>query len=259
MLQCILRISMKPFQMKKALFGLILVAIISCKQETKPKLTAQEIVDKSIEVSGGKLYKEKGTSFMFRERKYISELANGRKVLKRITYLDSVTITDVKTNAGLTRYFNDTIVELPDSIAFKYANSVNSVHYFARLPYGLNDKAVNKEFLGEEIIKGDSFYKLKVTFQQEGGGKDFDDTYLYWFDKQTFKPSYLAYDYHTDGGGQRFREAYNERYVGDIRFVDYNNFKPKDKSSNLMDIGKLFEEGKLDLLSKIELTDIAVE
>ena len=258
MLHCILRLSMKPIPMKSAFFGLILMFAISCKQTSNPQLTAQQIVDKSIEASGGLRYKTHGTSFKFRGRDYISKNLNGQKILERITYLDSVTIKDVRANSGLTRTFNDSVVALPDSIAFKYANSVNSVHYFARLPYGLNDGAVNKELLGEESIKGVAYFKVKVTFDQEGGGKDFDDTYIYWFNKETFKPDYLAYDYHTDGGGQRFRESYNERYIGEIRFVDYNNFKPKAKGSSLLDIGKLFEEGKLELLSKIELSDIAV-
>ncbi|MCL6265687.1 DUF6503 family protein [Flagellimonas myxillae] len=244
--------------MKRAFFGLILLLTLSCKQESTPKLTVQEIVDKAIEASGGLMYKTHGTSFMFRDRKYISQRKEGKKVLQRITYLDSVTIKDVKTNSGLTRYFNDTIVAIPDSIAFKYANSVNSVHYFARLPYGLNDKAVNKELLGEETLKDVAYYKVKITFDQEGGGKDFDDTYVYWFNKTTFKPDYLAYDYHTDGGGQRFREAYNERYVGGIRFVDYNNYKSKDKGTKLLEIGKLFEKGELALLSQIELSEIEV-
>ncbi|WP_422348202.1 DUF6503 family protein [Flagellimonas sp.] len=244
--------------MKPVFFGLILVLTLSCKQQSKTQMTAQEIVDKSIEVSGGLLYKTHGSSFKFRGRKYSSRMENGKKVLERITYLDSVIVKDVKTNSNLKRYFNDSLVSLPDTLAFKYANSVNSVHYFSRLPYGLNDRAVNKELLGIEAIKGVPYFKLKVTFEQEGGGKDFDDTYIYWFNTETFKVDYLAYDYHTDGGGQRFREAYNERFVEGIRFVDYNNFKPKTKGTPLLEIGKMFEEGGLELLSKIELTDIEV-
>ena len=33
----------------------------------------------------------------------------------------------------------------------------------------------------------------------------------------------------SDGIGLRFREAFNERYINGIRFVDYNNYKPKLK------------------------------
>lgn len=244
--------------MKRFFIGIIVLLSMACKEKPKTLITAQEIVDKSIEESGGNLYGNHSTSFLFRNRKYISKNLNGKKVLKRISYIDSVIITDVKTNTTFKRYINDTIVNLSDSIANRYANSVNSVHYFAKLPFGLNDKAVNKELLGEETINGKNYYKIKVTFDQNEGGDDFDDVYLYWFDKETFKPDYLAYDFHVNGGGQRFREAYNERYINGIRFVDYNNYKSKTKETSIFEIANLFENEQLELLSKIELSEVEV-
>jgi len=46
---------------------------------------------------------------------------------------------------------------------------------------------------------------------------------------------------HVGKGGIRFREAYNERFVGGIRFVDYYNLKPKSKTSSILDIDELYE------------------
>ncbi len=244
--------------MNKYFTFLLLLSFLACKETSKETLSVQEIVDKSIANSGGELYKNHDTSFVFRDKKYSASKKDGKKVLSRIFNLDSVTVKDVKRGDGFQRFFNDSLVAVPDSMAIKYANSINSVHYFARLPYGLNDKAVNKELLGEETIKGKAYYKVKVTFDQEGGGDDFDDTYVYWFDKESFKPDYLAYDFHVDGGGQRFRKAYNERYVNGIRFVDYENYKPKKKDKGILEIGKAYENGELELLSKIELSHISV-
>lgn len=244
--------------MNKYFTFLLLLSFLACKEISKETLSVQEIVDKSITNSGGELYKNHDTSFIFRDKKYSASKEDGKKVLSRIFNLDSVTVKDVKRGGGFQRFFNDSLVAVPDSMAIKYANSINSVHYFARLPYGLNDKAVNKELLGEETIKGKAYYKVKVTFDQEGGGDDFDDTYVYWFDKESFKPDYLAYDFHVDGGGQRFRKAYNERYVNGIRFVDYENYKPKKKDKGILEIGKAYENGELELLSKIELSHISV-
>ncbi|WP_222984369.1 DUF6503 family protein [Flagellimonas meishanensis] len=244
--------------MKRYLMPLVALLLINCKQTEKITFTAQEIVDESIKDSGGALYGNHNTSFVFRDRTYISEVQDGQKILKRLSHLDSVRIMDLKTNLSFKRFINDTLVALPDSIANRYANSVNSVHYFARLPLGLNDPAVRKELLGTESIKGKDYFKIKVTFDQKGGGDDFDDIYVYWFNKETFKPDYLAYDFHVDGGGQRFREAFNERYINGIRFVDYNNYKPKTKDSDILDIGQSFDKDALELLSKIELKDIKV-
>lgn len=240
------------------IFGLLVLCSCGEKSNSK-KLAAQQIVDKSIIISGGDNYLTHDVSYTFRDKQYESENVEGKKVLKRITNTDSVVITDVLESNSFKRYFNDSLISLPDTLAAKYANSVNSVHYFSRLPFGLNDVAVKKELLGEVAIKDEELYKVKVTFAQENGGKDFEDTYLYWFEKQGLKPKYLAYEFHTDGGGMRFREAFNERYVSGIRFVDYNNLKPqKGREIDFLKIDSLFAANQLELLSKIELKEIKV-
>ncbi|GLU44518.1 DUF6503 family protein [Allomuricauda sp. NBRC 101325] len=245
--------------MKQVLTALLALLIFACKETKEKPLTAQEIVDNSIADSGGKLYGTHKTSFVFRDMTYTYGREEGKTVLRRINVLDTATITDVKLPNGFERYINDSLVAVPDSMAVRYSNSVNSVHYFARLPYGLNDAAVNKELLGKEAIGDKEYYKVKVTFDQQGGGDDFEDTYVYWFDMESFKPEYLAYDFHVNGGGQRFRKAYNERYVNGIRFVDYENYKPKLDGTEILEIGQLFNQGELELLSKVELEDIQVE
>ena len=235
--------------MKSFLYLFLALGLLSCKCSADSEMTAQQIVDNSIQVSGGEGYDNSTVSFVFRDRTYESHNSGGKKLLKRITRTDSVTITDKKANTDFQRFFNDSLIVLPDTLANTYANSVNSVHYFSRLPLGL----------GERIINEKAYYKVKVTFSQENGGDDFEDTYLYWFEKQSFKPEYLAYEFHVNGGGIRFREAYNERYIGGIRFVDYNNFKPqKGAVVDFFKIDSLFEKNELDLLSKIELENIQV-
>lgn len=236
-----------------------LVLAFGCKQEPKKELTAQEIVDNSIADSGGKQFNNHKISFDFRDKSYVSDNIDGQRVFKRISDLDSTTIIDIKRGDDFERHINDSLVMVHDTMAVKYANSINSVHYFVRLPFGLNDAAVNKELLGKETIEDREYYKVKVTFDQQGGGDDFEDTYLYWFDLKSFKPEYLAYDFHVNGGGQRFRKAYNERYVNGIRFVDYENYKPKNDGTDILEIGQLYDKDELELLSKIELKNIAVE
>jgi len=208
--------------MKKALILLFVVIVFSCQEENKV-LTANEIVNKSIEVSGGDLYDNATISFEFRGKQYISEMLKKQKTLKRIQKNDSINLVDILTNSEFKRLQFDTILSLSDSLKTVYGNSVNSVHYFAKLPYGLNERAVNKELLGKTQIKDKTYHKLKVTFNEEGGGDDFDDTYVYFINTNTYKVDYLAYHFHVNGGGIRFREAINERYINGIRIVDYNN------------------------------------
>jgi hypothetical protein len=252
----ILRLNKERIGMKKLMFAFCLFSIMGCRPEAESP-AVQEIVDRSIEVSGGELYKDSMISFDFRGHHYVMEPGESGRILKRIRFTDSITVTDVRQGGKFLRLVNDSIVAVPDSMATRYANSINSVHYFAYLPYGLNDPAVNKKLLGEVMVDGRPYYEVQVTFDREGGGKDFEDVYVYWFNKQNFKPDFLAYEFETDGGGMRFRKAYNERYVGGIRFVDYYNYESEaGVHPSLLD--SLYQAGKLRLLSKIELRNIEV-
>ncbi|MDT0607293.1 DUF6503 family protein [Croceitalea rosinachiae] len=245
--------------MKKIILFFLASCIIACNENQADKLDVQQIIDKAIEASGGIHHEDSNVSFSFRDKQYVAQIENGKKILKRITYTDSLKIIDIKKHNSFQRFFNDSLISIPDSIANRYSNSVNSVHYFARLPFGLNDPAVHKELIGEVEVNGASYYKVKVTFDENDGGDDFDDIYIYWFNKASFKPDFLAYEFHVNGGGIRFRQAFNERYINEIRFVDYNNYKANNKKVDIYKIDSLFANNALELLSKIELKDIKVE
>lgn len=244
--------------MKKLIYVLSIVTIIvSCKQEKQ--LNAQDIIDKSIEIQGGKSIAVSTIDFNFRDKHYKAIRNTGNFQLER-EFTDSLDlIKDAYTNTNFTRFVNNEAIVLADTMVNKYTNSVNSVHYFSMLPFGLNDAAVNKTYLKEVSIKEKKYHKIKVTFSQEGGGEDFEDVFVYWVNTENYKTEYIAYSYLTDGGGMRFREAYNERYVYGIRFVDYNNYKPVNKNADLLDLEILFEKGELKLLSKIETENIVVK
>ncbi len=229
--------------------------LLGCKSND-----AQYIIDRAIKVSGGSLIDSSSINFNFRDRHYIAKRNKGDFLYGRLTVNLTDSILDILTNAGFERFVNNSPVNTPDSMAVKYSSSVNSVHYFSILPYGLNDSAVNKNYLGKVTIKNKLYHKIKITFNEEGGGEDFEDEFIYWVDVKTFKVDYLAYSYAEDDGmGLRFREAYNERYIKGIRFVDYINFKPFDKNARLLSLDSLYEAGGLKELSRIKLDQIKVE
>ena len=236
---------------------LLTVVIVSCKQRETP-LTAQAIVDEAIANSCNGNCDHATIDFTFRDRCYVSKRDGGNYQYERIT-TDSTGIThDILTNNRFQRYKNDTLVKVPDSMVTRYSNSINSVHYFAQLPFGLNAPAARKDLIGEAIIKGEYYYEIGVKFIKANGGNDFEDQFVYWIHKENYTMDYFAYSYATDGGGIRFREAYNSRIVKGIRFVDYNNFKPRSLEVALTDLDDLFEKGELNLLSKIETESVGV-
>ena len=257
----------KIFLMKYHVIFLFLTLMVMSCNETKDKRSeiveedkAQTVIDESIEVSGGEAYEKFTLRFTFRDRNYISRRDGGNFEYTRVTF-DSLNVAtmDIYSNLrNFQRFINNEKAEIADTLAAKIENSINSVNYFVLLPYGLNDPAVNKSYLGTEIVKNKIYHKIKVTFEQDGGGKDFDDVYVYWINEETNKIDYLAYSYHVNGGGMRFREAYNERYVEGLRIVDYNNYKPGNSAIDLFDLAKSFENGELKLLSKIETESVSV-
>lgn len=235
-----------------------LFVLLSCKEENKT-LTAQQIIDKTIENAGGKRYDAATIKFTFRDTKYSSHRHKGNFELTR-TMNDSLGETrDLLTNLGFERYANETKLILPDSTVSKYANSLNSVHYFVQLPYGLNQAAVIKELVGEAEIEEKKYYEIKVTFAQEGGGLDHEDIYMYWIAQDGFTVDYFAYKFYTGKGGIRFRKAYNPRMVNGIRFVDYENYKVEPwESVDMQSIDELYEAEKLELLSDIKTENVSV-
>ena len=254
---------------------IILIASVACtsgnqeqaKTQEEPKSEVQRIVDAAIDFHGMSVLDNAALSLVFRNMFYTYEKENGMYKYTRSQVVDSIqsTVYDIMNNEGLVRLINSDIkelvtevgpltgdtAELTDERRAAYTRSVNSVIYFFLLPYGLNDPAVVKELMPETSIKGKDYYEVKITFEQDGGGEDFDDTFLYWFDKEDYSMDYFAYLYHTDGGGMRFREAINPRRVNGVLIQDYINLKPEDEKISILAIKDLYEAGELKVLSEI--------
>jgi len=235
------------------------LAFVACEQKKTNENLAETILEKAIQVAGGDSINNSTIIFQFRDKNYKATRNNDSFKLER-NFIDSdQIISDQLSNSGFQRFINDELQTISDTTAAKYSNSVNSVYYFSILPYGLDDPAVNAQYLELKRIKEKEYHKIKVTFDEIGGGDDFEDIFIYWIGKEDYKLDYLAYDFHVNGGGIRFREAYNEGYINGIRFVDYNNFKPQNKNSNLLETDVMFEENKLELVSKIVLENLTVK
>ena len=78
------------------------------------------------------------------------------------------------------------------------------------------------------------------------------------FDKENFKLDYLAYTFHVNGGGMRFRVVTKETFVNGIRFINYANYKPINNNIKLNQLDKQFEKEKLIKASDINLNSIKV-
>jgi hypothetical protein len=220
---------------------------------------AQKIIDQCIEVHGGSSYETAIINFDFRERNYqILKSLKGYQYIR--SFRDSTgLVKDLLSNNGFIRSVNGTPQELSEERIAAFSNSINSVAYFAFLPFGLNDAAVIKKYVRKTELDGAPYHVIKVTFSANGGGEDFEDTYLYWIHAENFTLDFLAYDFLTNGGGVRFRKVLNRQTVNGIVLQDYINYEPKDKSSKLEDMEDLYRKGELEVLSEIILENTSVK
>ncbi len=237
---------------------LVFFVLTGCSSDQQPD--AQKLVDQTIKLYGGEAYNQSNISFQFRDRQYRALRDNGAYVYSR-TFTDSTgqRIYDVLQNSGFTRTINGAQTTLPKEEVKAYSASVNSVIYFALLPYFLNDGAVQKAYAGEATIKGEPYHKIRVTFAAEGGG-DHQDTYLYWLHQQHHTMDYLAYSFlEKDGSeGIRFRVATNPREVSGIRFQDYENYT-SEAGIALEMYDSAYEAGQLKKVSDINLEEVVVK
>ncbi|MEL6389074.1 MAG: DUF6503 family protein [Bacteroidota bacterium] len=238
----------------KIFYSALILLVTSC---TVNKIdTATEIVERCIQVHGGTAYEEGRFEYTFRGRQYELQYEHGKYRYSRLS-VDTAghEIIDILTNSDFTRLVDSTKVPLSQKDIQKYTNSVRSVHYFAYLPFFLSDPAVRLKRLKDEVIHGFTYHKIEVTFVEQGGGVDYDDVYVYWIRADDFTMDYLAYSYEVDGGGVRFREAYDPREVGGIRWQDYVNYK-HEKTTPPAQMASLFQKDELVELSRIELENI---
>lgn len=237
------------------LYPLLLLAVVACHPDPDP----HKIIDQAIEAHGGENYDGAHISFSFRDRNYEIKLDGGKYTYER-TWEDSLgKVHDVLDNRGFVREIDGKRMNLSGEDQNRYANSLNSVVYFALLPQPLNDPAVNAIYLGTDTIKSEPYHKIQVSFDQQGGGTDFEDVFVYWFHQDKYTMDYLAYEFHVNGGGTRFREAYNVREVNGIRFADYINYTDTLHDFSLAEYDTQFKDDLVQELSRIDLENLKVE
>ena len=241
----------------KSFFPIIFCFLVATSCQNEPDV--ETILQKSIDAHGGNSVYNSHISFNFRNNQYDAIYNKGNYTLTR-TFVDSLNtkIKDVLTNTNFERTVNDTLVTVTDAWKIKYSNSINSVIYFFRLPFNLKDPATKLTLLGTSKIETKEYYKVKVFFSEEGGGEDFSDQFVYWFNTKTYTLDYFAYEYSTSGGGKRFRKAINQRKINGLLVSDYINYEPKNLDIEIEHYDTYFEEDGLKKLSEIVNKNVRV-
>lgn len=227
--------------------------------DVAPSDSASAIIERSRQAHGADVLDRAEASFGFRGQQYSAHRDGGRFAYSRTQADPAGEVRDVLDNDGIRRTVAGHPVALGRQAALAAEGAVNSVVYFALLPYPLSDPAVQPRLVGTDTLVGEPYDLVEVTFRQEGGGRDYQDRFVYWIHHDDATIDYLAYSYEVNGGGARFRQAVNPRTVGGVRFSDYLNYTAEPLEPRLEELGRMFEADSLDLLSEIALDNVRVE
>lgn len=243
----------------------LLLALVACLLllaacSTGPP-DADTLIDDAIAAHGMQALDDAVVSFTFRGEAFTVVREDGRFAYTR-TYTDDEghRVEDTLSNDGLTRTVDGESEGIPADEHGAALTAVNSVVYFALLPYFLQDPAVQARYLGADTVRTQPYHQVEVMFAEEDGGPDHEDRFIYWFHTQERTMDYLAYYFHTDDGGSRLRIAENPRTVGGIRFQDYGNHEAPHLAEDAIErYGQYVGTDSLQHVSDIALRDIAVE
>jgi len=212
---------------------------------------AVALLNRAYAAHGGKHFNKARYAFTFRGKRYNFIAEGAYRIYSRSYSNGNLAVYEGLQQGKYTKTIDGVPVELTAKEIAAGSESLNSVIYFATLPFKLRDPAVNLYPAGTTRIKNQTYDVLRVDFEKEGGGVDHDDNFVYWINQETDRIDYLAYDFKTNKGGVRFRSAYNQRVVEGVLFQDYVNYKAP-LGTALTDLPAMFEKRKLEELSRIE-------
>jgi len=241
-----------------ALFVALLLLFTAC---TPDPPNADALIDDAIAAHGMQALDNAVVSFTLRGDAFTVERDDGRFAYTR-AYADDDgrRVEDTLSNDGLSRTVDGEPADIPGDEHGAALTAVNSVVYFALLPYFLQDPAVEARYLGADTVRTQPYHQVEVTFAAEDGGPDYEDRFIYWFHAEARTMDYLAYYFHTEDGGSRLRIAENPRRVAGIRFQDYGNYEaPHLTEDTIEQYGHYVGTDSLQRVSDVALHDIAVE
>lgn len=233
----------------------MLFVFLGCSSATEDVATAW--IEKANIAHGTALLDQLIFRFTFREYTYGLTRKKYTKSYSRTKLSKEGLLTDTLYHGkDFQRWINGKPVIVSDSLKQLYTESINAVLYFIQIPQVLNDAAVQSSYLGEVTILGEPYICLKVTFQQEGGGVDYQDEYRYWIHQKTHLIDFLAYRFYSGKGGTRFRKVSHRERVNGMIFQAYENFSPPTLFPPMDSLASLFTKGKLKKVSDIQQQEI---
>ncbi len=246
--------------LSRKIWPFVLVGVLLTLPSCRIPDNAETVIGRAIRAHGAQRLDNAVLEFTFRGERYRAFRQAGVFSYER-HYEDSTgSVRDVINNDEILREINGEPQAIDDRTRASILGKVNSIIYFASLPYPLTDPAVVKRDLGPSEVLGTTYDRIEITFRQQGGGPDYRDRFVYWIDSETSLIDYLAYYYFTDETGSRLRKIVNPRDVSGFRAVDHLNYAPRADTLGMRIEGyaDLIETDGLDLVSEVRHENVSL-
>ncbi len=219
-----------------------------------------DVIDRAMRAHGTTALNNAILEFDFRGDRYLARRNNGLFSYERHWRDSSGTVRDVVSNDEIFREVNGERAALTERLESAILTRVNSIVYFASLPYSLRDPAVIARYLGTGVIDGETYDRVEVTFRKQGGGPDYQDRFLYWVNRSTSRIDYFAYYYLTDETGSRLRKLVNTRNVSGFLVSDHLNYSaiPDTIGSRIEGYEPLIGTDGLELVSEVKHENVRI-
>ncbi len=246
--------------------ALVLALLLAACARPAPQgdVEALALLDRARIHHGSALLDGAEVRFSFRGTPFVLRVGDDFRYARMLVDSLGRTVEEVVDNAGTHRFVDGTEAELAPDEARRVHTAVNSVAYFALLPWPLTDPAVRARLLTPDRVAGEDYDRVAVTFAREGGGPDFDDRYVYWLRQTDGQIGHFAYTYEPTPGdtsraetGTRFRVPIRTRRVDGVLFQDWRNLTA-DSLADLRTFGDRYDNRDVFEVSEVVLDDVRV-
>lgn len=165
---------------------------------------------------------------------------------------------DVLTAEGLERTIDGRAVGLGEAARREAATALRAAVYLALLPFSLDGAAEEALVLTPDTLSGQAYERVALPLDRAAPGLDERGRLVLWIHPERHTVDYLAYRYAADGGGARFRAAYEPRTVEGVRFANHYEFSGDLLEVPVEGLGQFYERGELNFLGRVELDSVRV-
>lgn len=217
---------------------------------------AKVVIDQAVKMHGGDAFEGSRFSFDVSGKHYTILNKKGNPELHRMWNNSGVeTIESLQRNKVYRSIKGDTVL-LDDKEQEQLEYDLREILNYALLPYGLNDRSVDKHLDGQIQINGEDYFQIQVSFSEDYHFIANCDHYIFWINAEKKTLDYIAHK--CDQNGIKFSVAIHRRKIGEILFADYQIYRPKDANTPLEHLPHLYELGQIVSDDEILLDNVEV-